>query len=161
MKKTIGIITALIIIAGGIKFYTAPMSAMANIEDGFKTKNADKIIEHIDFKKLRANIREQMITNMKEKAQKDNTKMSKMMKAMSEKIIERVVDNYLTKDGLNKMLNNSKKEKLFQGIKYSGAFDGADKYKVTLVKDDKKIPALLERSGLFDWKVTEMTLPRE
>ena len=149
MKKTIGIITTLIIIAGGIKFYTAPMSTMAEIEDGLKNKDVDKIAEHIDFEKLRANIKEQRMDGV-------------LMATMGGRMVDGILNTYLTKSGLAKTLENSNKNKIFKDIKYNGSFESLDKYKLILTKkeDDKKIPIILKRYGLFDWKVVEMTLPK-
>jgi len=163
VKKFIALLLIILLGITGAYVY-APIKTLKEIEHGFKTKNADEIAKNVDFEKLRENLKKRAIEKMKEEA-KAKGKGGEIDAILAQKLGKGLIDGmlgaYLTKDGLEKLLKESKDNFNDEDMEYKISFKDINTFVVVIKdkKEKKSMPVILQREGLFDWKVVDMEIP--
>jgi hypothetical protein len=160
------LLTLLIIILLGVAgaYIYAPIKALKEIEHGFKTKNADEIAKNVDFEKLRENLKNRAIEKMREEAKakgRGGEIDAILAQNLGKGLIDGMLGAYLTKDGLERLLKESKDDFDDENMEYSVTFKDINTFIVTIKdkKENKSMPVILKREGLFEWKVVDMEIP--
>lgn len=148
-------------------------------------RDGEALAEHIDFPSVRESIKEQinarLLNVVKEESEENPVKA--LGAAFGGMLVDKLVDAYITPAGLIEMMEGDRPEdvvaddiaskvtgrntadedekKPFQDASYS--YESLDRF-VASVKDDKsgeEIRFVLRRSGISNWKLTEVLLPVE
>jgi len=167
VKRLFRVLIILTLVVAGVYLY-APIKTLYDIKEGLESKNAEEIAKHIDFEKLRENIKRRFVENMKQQNIDKNSskKLAQVATAkQKENLIDGMLQIYLTKDGLQELLDISADRKILDDkeIEYKIEFKDINTLIVTLInkKDNKKVPVILKKYSLFEWKVVDIEVPIE
>jgi len=160
-KKIVGLIILAIAIGGGVKFYTAPMSTLEEIRDGFANKKAELISSHVDYDTLRKNIKEKMLLKIAKENNTEKDGMAMLGSMMGASIVDNLLNTYVTPSGLKMAMEKSnKKIDAFKEVTYDGVFKDLNTFEIVLHKKDKDdVHGKMKRMGLFEWKVIDIDMP--
>lgn len=185
MKKAI--ISVVVIAALALIGYVAagPFLAMKGIAEGIAKKDSEKLSSHVDFPLLRQNLKEQMNAAMM-KNMKDDLKenpFSGLAMAFMPKLIDTMVDGYVTPSGLAAMMSGEKPDidnpmehgkkeqeesakpekpkdvaKMFEDAKIG--FDSLSQFSIAVKskENDDEVKMVLTRDAL-EWKLSNILIP--
>ena len=163
-KKIVSTVALIAIIGVGVKFYTAPMSTLGEIRDGFLNKDADLVSTHVDYETLKKNVKEKMLLKLAKKEENIEKKgFARLGSMMASTMVDKMLNTYLNPTGLKMaMQKNNEKTKLFDGVTYDGSFKDADTFSIVLHKEGKEdVSGTMKRVGLFEWKVVDIDMPED
>jgi len=174
MKKP-AILVGVIIVALIGYAAVGPLITIHQIKSGVEQQDSEKLSEHIDFPTLRTNIKEQINSDLIKQAAtdlKDNSFLALGL-AFAPKLIETLVDSFVTPSGLSNLMAGQKPQKrekeqptqevrgeqrrwLFDNSRYS--YDSPSKFSVW-VKDDngKEVRFVFTRDGL-SWRLSNVAI---
>lgn len=173
--KTIIVVFTIFIILAVAYFYASPYLAIRNLKQGIQNGDHELLSEYIDFPMLRQNIKEQLNASMMQQATESvkSNPFGLLGAAIAPKLIENLVDSYVTPSGLKKILAGEKVTsqitnptppsgmndviKIFENAMYG--FDSLGKFSIRVKnKENEETRFVLTRSGL-DWRLTNIILP--
>ncbi len=175
MKRIGSIVVLFVIIIVG--YVTAgPFITIYQIKSGVEDQDSDKLSEHVDFTTLRANLKEQLnVLVVREAASglKDNNPFTALAMGFASKLVEDMVDTFVTPSGLANLMEGKKPLQSegpeqspgsgtprldpFKNARY--AYDSTSKFSLW-VKDGNggEIRFVLTRDGLA-WKLSNIVVP--
>ena len=163
MKK---IITILIIVLGSVGGYAwySPYIAMNNIHNGMIEKDADVIIEHVDFPALRESVKVQFMSQMMKKLNDNGgaSAVGALGAMMGAKMADGILDTYVTPSGIRSLMESGKFDKnRAKDTIYTGEYIKYDKFKISISQAEKedKLSFFMRRDGLIEWKIDDIKLP--
>lgn len=172
MKKWIIIAVAALTVLGGI-YFGSPYLAFNSFKDAALEADADKLEAKVDFPAVRESLKSQMNAMMMAKLENDpemkNNPFSGLGAMLIPTMVEKVVDSYVTADGIAALLRGKKPNETEErvpnpDIEASGSFITWDRFRFRLrnKKTDQQGPSLIfERRGFASWKLVKMELPPE
>ena len=170
MRKWIAIAAALLLIAGGI-YLGSPYYAIYSLRNAALEADTDKLEAGVDFPAVRESLKSQMSAAMMTKMQNDsemrNNPFAGLGAMMMPAIIDRMVDSFVTPDGIAAMMRGQKPTdrttaQANPDIESRTEYVNLDRFRVRL--HNKKLnedgPSfLLERRGFATWKLIRLELP--
>jgi hypothetical protein len=176
MKKLILPIAlgVLLVLAIGA-YFGSPYLAAHNFVEAAQAGDADKLDTYVDFPSVRDGFKAEMNARASAKASsepgdKDNP-LAGIGMMLAPMIIDKVIDTYVTPDGLSAMIKGQKvapgahdAASKSNNATYSYEFISLDRFRVKVFQKDSKRPddflsVMLERRGIFSWKVIRVSLP--
>jgi hypothetical protein len=165
----------LILLVGILAFAAVgPFITMYQIKVGIDNHDGDKLNANIDFKALRANLKEQLNVMVMKKAGTDlqDNPIGGLVFGLASKASEGIVDSIVTPEGLSAAMEGRKhkkndardtpevKTKSFREFlqQFDYEFESTSKFTVWLKNKKKAAKFVLERQGLI-WKLNNMIIP--
>ncbi len=163
----------------------SPYQTVHAMKAAGENRDGEALAEHIDFPSVRESIKEQLNSRLMKVVNEESEEhpVKALGAAIGGLLVDKLVDAYVTPAGLMQMMEGEKPEdvvadeiasevtgkdvaggnakKPFQDASYS--YEALDRF-VASVKDDKsgeEIRFVLQRSGIADWKLTEILIPME
>ncbi len=174
MKKILTI-TVLLIAALGAYVAAGPYIALHRIKAGVEQRDAAKLAENIDFPTLRSNLKNQFTAKIMKKtpSQFQDTPMASWVMELGSKLIDGMVDTYVTPDGLAGMMEGTQpkliplersprnatqqRPPLLKNARHG--FDSPNQFSVHVKeRQGGEIRFVLTRDGLV-WKLNNIILP--
>lgn len=172
MRKWIAVAVALLVIAGGI-YLGSPYYAVYSLRNAALEADTDKLEASVDFPAVRESLKSQMSAAMMTKMQNDpemrDNPFAGLGAMMMPAIIDRMVDSFVTPDGIAAMMRGQKPAdrsaaQANPDIESRTEYVSLDRFRVRL--HNKKLnedgPSfLLERRGFATWKLIKLELPAD
>jgi len=173
-------------IAAGVWFYFTPHLAVESMRDAANAKDAPKLSRYIDFPAVRESVKAtftaKMMSEMAKTGSSDNNPFAALGVVLATAMIGPMVDVMITPEGMAMMMKGEKptpakvasqaKQPNPQSVAVQDAgdpqietsmfYEGFDQFVVTMKKvgsTDDPIGFVMQRRGLFSWKVTSIRLP--
>jgi hypothetical protein len=172
MRKWIAIAAAVLLIAGGI-YIGSPYYAVRSLRSAALEADTDKLEAGVDFPAVRESLKSQMSAAMMTKMQNDpemrDNPFAGLGAMMMPAIIDRMVDSFVTPDGIAAMMRGQKPTDRATGqanpdIENHTQYVNLDRFRVRLrnKKTNEDGPSLLfERRGFATWKLIKLELPAD
>ena len=177
MKKSILTLVTLLIIGFASYVIAGPYLTVHGIRSSIKENDTDRLSAYVEFKLLRANLKEQFNATMIKNTDEDmkNNPFAMMMVGVASQIVDGLVDVYVTPDSIAILLDGERpeyrarpsytetkptKNRRNEPLKeYTTKFVSTDRFYVyTKGANEKEITIVLQRFGL-EWKLTNIILP--
>lgn len=153
----------------------SPFWAVYQFKDAGLTADVDKLDEAVDFPAVRESLKSQLTVAMTTKMQSDPQMRSNPFAGlgmlMMPAIIDKMVDGFVTPDGISALLKHGRVEKAetsagnSPNVSYGYDYRNLDRFAVTVkgpdVRDDAAPKFVFERRGLFSWKMIRIEIPQE
>ncbi len=173
--KLIGIGAAALAVAGlGGAYFASPFMALKSLQDSIRAGDKEKMESLVDFPEVRENLKTQVAASMAAKAGEDPK-----MAAFATMLIGGLVETMVTPDGMLKILASgdlSLKDDKADKTAASAPAGPATPIKVTRMSyldpshfraqlapekgEAAGLGLVMERRGLFGWKLTRLDLPK-
>lgn len=170
------------LIAGGVisalflaLYFGSPYWAVHKFQAAIQSGDADALETRVDFPVVRENLKSQLTAKLVEEYSNDpemaDNPFAGLGMLMAPSVVNSMVDAFVTPDGLarlvktgNANIKSASNTVVTEQPKPDASYDysGLDRFRVTLhAKDqtDAKVGLLLERRGLFSWKMIRVELP--
>ncbi len=168
-KWIVAIIAVLLLGLGAGWYFGSPYWTLREMRAAAVEGDADALAEHIDFESVRTSLREQLQAQMAAemaRQQNANNPFAALGMALANSMVGTIVDSVVTKEGMRQMMiagrprgPQQQTEALGEPVDYNLERDGLDKFTVTPITEDEKVPSFVfERDGL-SWKMTEIRIP--
>jgi DUF2939 family protein len=173
MKRLL-IALAVIVALFAVAYLASPYYAFYRLEQAAKAHDRDALEDDVDFVSLRADFKAQIDAALLGKAESDPNLRSNPLAQLGllivPAILDRLIDSYVTPDGVATMLTdarapmpgNRRDREPHGKVHFSQGYDGLDRFKVTAAEDkhpDRPLIFVLERRGVFGWKLVRIGLP--
>jgi hypothetical protein len=171
MKKWIALAAAAFLIAAGV-YVGSPYWAARNLRQAAMSGDADRLDSAVDFPSVRESLKSQMsaalIRKMNDDPEMKGNPFAGLGMMVVPAIVDRMVDTYVTPDGLAELVRGGKPGESVAQAADNGEADyeyhwvGADRFRVKLTKKTtgEQGPSLLfERKGFSSWKLIKLEIP--
>lgn len=182
-KLLIIVLLALLALVG--YFIASPYLALNNIKNAAQNKDIDTISAYVDFPSVRSGIKEQLKSELSKDidlTQKDTNDFETLGAMMAIGMIDGLVDTMITPNNLGVLLegkdfakqlsqaddtlandddNQPASNALDKDWQIDTAYQSTNQFVVNITNPDngKQAQAVLQRDGLFGWKVVKLNLP--
>lgn len=173
MKYIIAILVALALVFGAW-YVASPYYSLSGLRDAAVEGDADGLEDHVDFGSLRESIKGEFKTKLKEEAAKEdaNPFLATAGLLMADRIVDGMLDNMMTPDGIAQMIKISKdKAENVSNVvpnkdqnSTNDKFDeweveriGLSEFRLSNPKDDKTPVLIFQRDGL-GWKLSDVDM---
>jgi hypothetical protein len=149
----------------------SPFVALRTLASAAKAGDRDVIALSVDFPALRDSLKSQFNAFLARKAAEDpdlkNNPFAGLAVTFVPMLVNRMVDNFVTPDGiagaLKRPIHDAGRNSAMPAL-WNGSFSylDLDHFKATYANaahPDQPIGIILERHGLFKWKITVLDLP--
>lgn len=167
-KKVIAAAVAAITFAAVSTYtYFTPYMVVDEIKSGFLTKNEDKIAKHVDFTSLQQSAKNTFSIVMASKAMDVDNPFEVFGMALGTGMVNSVIDRFINKEGLRTLLSKisfteEEKSNAVRNLKdrMKLGYEGFNDFRTVLHNEDGTVIVtfVLERDGLWNWKVTDVRL---
>lgn len=174
-KVWIGLTAAVVLFVAA--YLGSPFWAAQQFRDAALSADVDRLDAAVDFPAVRDSLKSQLTVALTAKMQNDpemrSSPFASLGMVMMPAIIGKMVDSFVTADGMSAMMKRGKMEKTGAGadgnanpdVDYDYAYRTLDRFAVTVkAADTKEAEApkfVFERRGLFSWKVIRLEIPEE
>ncbi|MEI6643719.1 MAG: DUF2939 domain-containing protein [Novosphingobium sp.] len=169
MRNRVILIVGGLLFIFGIAYFGSPYLAARNLQEAAKSVDADALESSVDFPAVRDSLKSQLNAAMVKKMSEDSSMKSNPFVGlglmMAPAIIDRMVDSFVTPDGIAAMARGQKpnegKSDASNRITYFYSWVNIDRFRVRMrnTEEAKDGPSLLfERRGLFSWKLIRIEI---
>jgi len=174
MKKSIWIVGIIMVLIIG---YVAvgPFLTISAIKTSITNNDSEKLSENIDFQALRQNMKDQLniIVLKNATAETKNNPFAALMAGFATKMVDGMVDSFVTPSGLASLMEGKKpnksqtgdtssppkKDKLFKNASFS--YDSISEFSIHVPDDNgEEARFILKRNGL-SWKLVNIIIPKD
>lgn len=165
-----------VVVVALLAFYVAsPYYAFHELTRAAKTGDRDGLADAVDFPAVREDFKAQLnaalLAKMGGDAGLKNNPLAAIGMLIAPAIVDRMIDVVITPDGIAQMVTEAHMPRPGQTARPQGdnphvsthsAYASLDRFKVTAVDDAKPTESLvfvMERRGLFGWKLVRIELP--
>ena len=162
-RRLVGVGILVGVAAVGV-YLSSPLAAVHSLSEAFRTHDAQRLSELIDFPKVRE--------TMKKEMSEDVTKMfsdDPMFKGISSKHVPAVVNAFVDGTVTPKAFAGREAPEIIRKQTVFGDFHeesgrymkyiGLNKFEITKEKGDDDLKMVMVRHGLLDWKVEQIHIP--
>ncbi len=154
--------------AGLLYAIASPYVVVNRLQQAVTNNDPDTLVEYIDFPLVRQNLKDQLNAAM----------VQNMMTAESENplaafglmfggaLVEQMVDTLLTPAGLIQLMQRAEPDPQAPADPVAAddttvdmAYQSWNRFDVVITSPPNTVTVVLQRSGLWDWRVTEIRLP--
>ncbi|MDG9925433.1 MULTISPECIES: DUF2939 domain-containing protein [unclassified Pseudomonas] len=178
-QKPLAIVAAVLF---AVFIAAGPYITVFQIKQAAKARDAEAMAEYVDFLSVRASLKDQLNAFvMKRAAESENLKnnpFAALGMALAGTFVEKMVDSYVTPDGLTALMAGDKPEKPgsrppttdrpessggsekepFANASYG--YEGFSKFVVEVTdKQGEAVRFILRREGLFGWRLSDIRVP--
>lgn len=171
MKKLFLTAAAAVLLGGGA-YAGSPYLAASNLKAAAVSGDADQIEANVDFPSVRDSLKSQMSAAMMQKLNSDpemkNNPFAGLGMMMVPAIVDKVVDAYVTPDGLSALIKGSKPNdakgsagSTNPNIEYDYEWVNSDRFRVNLTNiqtQQSGLALVFERRGVLTWKLIKVDL---
>lgn len=175
MRKTVIAIVALLAVAALAGYVASPYVAFYELQTAAKAGDRDGLEDGVDFPAVREDFKAQLNGALMAKTQSDPKLKGNPFVAIglliAPAVIDRMIDAYVTPEAIAQMVVNARAPKpgaprtpsagnAHVSSRY--AYASLNRFKVAMIDDtrpDKPITFVLERRGVFAWKLVRIELP--
>lgn len=173
MSKKVWMGLAAVAVLFAAVYLGSPFWAARQFRDAALSADVDRLDAAVDFSAVRESLKSQLTVALTAKMQNDPEMRSNPFAGfgmvMMPAIIGKMVDSFVTADGMSAMMKRGKVEKgeadANPDVDYDYAYRTLDRFAVTVkAPDAKKGEApkfVFERRGLFSWKMIRMEIPED
>jgi hypothetical protein len=181
MNRRLLVGAALAIFLAGAAYYASPYWAMRQMREAAVAGQADRLSTYVDFASVRESLKSQMSSAMSQKMKElEGNPFAGFGQMLASAMINTFVDAMVTPEGVASMISTGKApdapgnkttpkpvSETSSGSKksepiVSRAYEGLDIFKTTMLDPETKKPmlvAVMQRQGLFGWKLTAIRFP--
>lgn len=156
-----------------ILYFGSPYYTLYKLKNAIENKDSESISKHVDFQSLRTNLKEQMNAMMASKMaelQKDNP-FAALGMVFASKMVDTLVDSMVTPYALNRVFKGEKPNTQNLANRQDSSSDtkpfkeattsyhNLNTFYVVVPADKDESKIVMEREGMFDWKVKNVILP--
>ena len=177
--KPLAIVLALLAVA----FIAAgPYITVYQIKQAAKARDAEAMAEHVDFLSVRASLKDQLNAFVMKRASESeelkNNPFAALGMALAGTFVEKMVDSYVTPDGLTALMAGDKPQKPGSRPSTTGSpgsssgsekepfanasygYEGFSKFVVEVTdKQGEAVRFILRHEGLFGWRLSDIRVP--
>ncbi|PVM90305.1 DUF2939 domain-containing protein [Caulobacter endophyticus] len=159
-------------------YFGSPFVALMSLKTAAKTGDRDRLEQVVDFPQVREGMKSQLTAMLTKRmaedpAMKDNP-FAALGLLMAPAIIDRAIETYVTPDSISTMITTARKpsQTLAQDpgaastsstgkVRTRYDYVGLDRFRATLTNPDSddKLSLVLDRKGLFGWRLVRVDLP--
>ena len=173
----IGIAIGILTIGFAAYLAAGPFITMNSIRNAVESGDSEQLSEDIDFVSVRRNLKEQFSAAMAANATDElsDNPFAAMALAFSDKLIEGMLDTFVTPSGIASLISGSNplkeddsdrteidpKQQLAElWDKSSFGFDATDRFSIWVTNDEgEEVRVVMRRQGL-KWRLTNILIPR-
>lgn len=175
MRRLAAIILGVAVIAAVVGYVASPYYAFHRLEVAAKAGDRDGLEDAVDFPAVREDFKSQINGALLAKVQGDaglkSNPLAQLGLLIVPALVDRAIDSYVTPQGIAEMVTQARPPKpggrpRADGdrphVSFEYAYASPDRFKVTAHEDrrpDKPLVFVLERRGLFTWKLVRIELP--
>lgn len=171
MKKLVLVAVAALLIAGSA-YAGSPYLAASNLKAAAVSGDAAQIEANVDFPAVRDSLKSQMSAAMMQKLNSDpkmkDNPFAGLGMMMVPAIVDKVVDAYVTPDGLSALIQGAKPTdakgsagSTNPNIEYDYEWVSSDRFRVNLTNiqtQQSGLALVFERRGVVSWKLIKVDL---
>jgi len=174
MRKFLFAVLGLVVVAALAGYIASPYFAFHRLQDAAKAGDRDGLEATVDFPAVRDDFKAQLNAAFMAKMQSDPGMKDNPFAAVGmllvPAVIDRLIDAYITPQGIAMMVAKARTPK--QGERPSGGesehisshygYVSLDRFQAVVSNDahpDEALTFVLERRGLFAWKLIRIALP--
>lgn len=175
MSRKVWIAIAAFVVLFGAAYVGSPFWAARQFRDAALSANVDDLDAAVDFPAVRESLKSQMTVALTAKMQNDpemqNNPFAGLGMMMMPAIIAKMVDAFVTPEGISALVKRGKVEKGSTGaesgpeVDYNYDYRALDRFAVTVrapdTERDQAPNFVFERRGLFSWKMTRLEIPQD
>lgn len=169
MRNRMVLIIGGLLVLFAIAYFGSPYLAARNLKEAAKSVDADALESSVDFPAVRDSLKSQLNAALVKKMSKDASMKSNPFAGlglmMAPAIIDRMVDSFVTPDGIAAMARGQKpneaKTDASNRIDYSSSWVNLDRFRVRMRNPEQTkygASLLFERRGLFSWKLIRIEI---
>ena len=171
-KIVFGIVGAVVAIALIGTIAAGPYLTLNSIKKGLVNQDTEILADNIDFQSVRVDLKEQFnaMLNKKMASMDPNNPFAAFGAALASKLVESIVDRMATPAGLAQAFTGDtpknaqdsvpEEKEMLKNASYS--YDSLNKFSVHVPSENGgEVRIILERMGLFSWKLVRLSLPLE
>lgn len=172
MNKKVWVALVAIVLLFGAAYVGSPFWAARQFKGAALSADVDRLDAAVDFPAVRDSLKSQLTVAMTAKMENDPEMRSNPFAGlgmmMMPAIISRMVDSFVTADGMSAMMKRGKMERgadatVNPEVDYDYAYLTLDRFAVTVkapdTAEDQAPKFVFERRGLFSWKVIRLEIP--
>ncbi|HEX9620299.1 MAG TPA: DUF2939 domain-containing protein [Polyangiaceae bacterium] len=160
---------ALLALAALAYVVAAPYLTLLDLDAAVRARNAAAVAEHVDFARLRDNLKQQVERFVVEKSgEHQNTLMAGLALGVASNLADTLVDSYVTPEGLARLMSGERPDtasgwsaqtgRLFEDASY--AYESANRFVVSVpAVAGGDIEFVLTRSGIATWRLSDIEIP--
>lgn len=169
MFGIVGAVVAIVLIG---TIAAGPYLTLNSIKKGLVNQDTEILADNIDFQSVRVDLKEQFnaMLNKKMASMDPNNPFAAFGAALASKLVESIVDRMATPAGLAQAFTGDtpknaqdsvpEEKEMLKNASYS--YDSLNKFSVHVPSENGgEVRIILERMGLFSWKLVRLSLPLE
>jgi hypothetical protein len=175
-KLAIGaaIATSIAVVAGVASYYS-PYATINSMKKSASDRDAETLIQHIDFLSLRTSIKENLKTQIMKEIEKRAAIDKQVTPSIGEQFVDRMlnpmVDKMVSPEGLSALIENrispaqfnfNELEKQAERSNMRMGYESPDRFVIYItdqIEPEKEIALILKRHGL-DWKLSGIDISK-
>jgi hypothetical protein len=171
-KKVLAVVAAIVVLLCAL-YIGSPFWAARQFRDAAMTADVDRLDATVDFPAVRESLKSQLMVAMTAKMENDpsmkGNPFSGLGMMMMPALVGKMVDSFVTPDGMSALMKRGKMEKgdaqvkANPDIKYDYDYRSLDRFAVTVsapeTKKEEAPKFVFERRGLFSWKMIRLEIP--
>ena len=156
-----------------IAYLFSALYSTHQIHKGIYYNDKGLLKEYIEWKQLRASLKNYLNVNLLKETQKDKDfknlgGLGVLITGFASKIVDSILDTYVNSEGLSMLLQENQMARklpkpsfntLLGGIKIM-EFKNHSSFRIKYKLDKQEISLLFQRKGI-DWKITQIELPED
>ena len=175
MNKKVLAACVVVILLFVAAYLASPFWAARQFKEAALSADVDHLDAAVDFPSVRESLKSQLTVAVTTKMNNDPAMRSNpfagLGTVMIPALVGKMVDGFVTPDGISAMVKQGKVEKRGgevksnPNIRYSYDYRSLDRFSVTVkvpdAKEDQAPKFIFERRGLFSWKVIRLEIPEK
>lgn len=172
MNKKVWAAVAAVAVLFGVAYFGSPFWAARQFREAALSADVDRLDAAVDFPAVRESLKSQLTVALTAKMQNDPEMRSNPFASLGmmlmPTIVGKMVDGFVTPDGMSALMKRGKLEKAGQEPKadpevdYDYDYRGLDRFAVAVkavgAKGDDAPKFVFERRGLFSWKMIRLEI---
>jgi Protein of unknown function (DUF2939) len=154
-------------------YFVSPFFALSSIATAVKSGDRDRLSIAVDFPSVRAGLKEQLDAFILKRANADpsmrNNPFAGLAMMLAPVMVDRIIDGYVTPDGFAALLSRRLSGEGADSpshvlMRRDFSYIDADHFRATFRNaqhPNESISLMLERRGIFSWKLMRVDLPLE
>ena len=184
MSKGLGLLIALVLIAVAAVYAASPLYAFHQLKAAAESGDRERLEAMVDFPAVREDLKRQVdskATKLARKAQGVGYPIAAVLGALGAALGDRAVDQLVTPDAISAMVqygqtprdrrkqtkadggNEDQDQEGPHGTRVRGAYLSPDRFRFRVspaAQPDGGIDLIMERHGLFSWRLEAIELPK-
>ena len=171
---------AVAVIIGIAAYGLSPLWAFANLREAARSGDRDRLEQAVDFAAVRESFKSQISADLMQSISADPKLRDNSFAAASALLVpaitDRMIDSYVTPDGIALMLSQGKVSKPeadsgnesgvvsnSSAVEIEQSYRTIDRFRIAMRRSDipdQTLALTIERRGLFSWKLIRIELPQ-